>query len=157
MIGNMKVTIEDLSHPDIRLLLEEHHQDMQKHSPPESIHALDLAALKAADVTFWCAWEGEQLGGCGALKDLGHGHGEIKSMRTAAAFLRRGVAAKILTVIIEHAQSSRFKRLSLETGSMAAFAPAVKLYQKFGFEPCPPFANYELDPYSRFMTKTPLY
>lgn len=151
----MKITIEDLSHPDIRGLLEEHYKDMQKHSPPESIHALDLAALKAADVTFWCAWEGKHLAGCGALKDLGRGHAEIKSMRTAAAFLRRGVAAKILQVIIDHAQSSGFERLSLETGSMAAFEPAVKLYQKFGFEPCPPFADYVQDPYSRFMSKAP--
>ena len=122
-------------------------------SPPESCHALDTSELASVDVTFWTAWAGESLAGCGALKELEPGHGEIKSMRTAAGFLRRGVAAQILEVILQTARARGYHRLSLETGSMAEFEPARRLYSRHGFEYCPPFADYRMDPNSVFMTR----
>jgi putative acetyltransferase len=126
---------------------------MAEDSPPESIHALDLDGLKKPEITFWCAWEGEELLGCGAMKELSAEHAELKSMRTAKAHLRKGVARQILTHIIEVARSRGYKRISLETGSMDSFIPARRMYEDFGFEYCEPFADYILDPNSAFMTK----
>jgi putative acetyltransferase len=116
------------------------------------VHALDLEQLRQPDITFWCAWEGAELLGCGALKELSPSHGEVKSMRTARAHLRKGVAGAILARIIEEARHRCYERLSLETGSMAAFQPAQRLYASFGFTPCGPFADYVEDPNSVFMT-----
>ena len=126
---------------------------MALHSPPESIHALDIEALRQSEITFWTAWESGELLGCGALKELNPQHGEIKSMRTAASHLRRGVAKNLLSHIIEEAKHRGYNRLSLETGSMEAFEPAHRLYANFGFTPCEPFADYVEDPYSVFMTR----
>ncbi len=126
---------------------------MLRHSPPESVHALNLNALAAPDISFWTLWNNDKLAGCGALKELGNSHGEIKSMRTATQFLRRGVARTLLSHIIDYATTKGYRQLSLETGTMAVFLPAQKLYQSFGFNYCPPFANYKEDPYSTFMTK----
>ncbi len=126
---------------------------MSLHSPPESIHALELEALRRPEVTFWTAWEGVELLGCGALLELDRGHGEIKSMRTALPHLRKGVARAVLEYMIEAARSRGYARLSLETGSMQAFAPARELYLNCGFSYCDPFAEYVPDPYSVFMTK----
>lgn len=134
-------------------LLREHLEEVALHSPPESVHALDIEALCSPDVTFWTAWEDDLLLGCGALLELDAGHGEIKSMRTARGHLRRGVAARLLQHMIEEAERRSYNRLSLETGSMAAFAPARELYRRFGFEPCEPFAGYAPDPNSVFMTR----
>ncbi len=148
----MEIRIDDLSGPEIARLLHEHLQSMALHSPPESIHALDLDALRKPDITFWCAWQGVELMGCGALKELTPRHGEIKSMRTVSTHLRKGVAARLMRHILDVAKSRSYERLSLETGSMAAFAPARSLYASFGFGPCAPFADYVPDPYSVFMT-----
>lgn len=122
-------------------------------SPVESQHALDLSVLKAAEITFWGIGDGEYLAGIGAFKALDKTHGEIKSMRTDSKYLRRGVAAQMLQHIIEHAKSSGYIRLSLETGPMEYFKPAQQLYASFGFKKCEPFAQYQYDPYSLFMTK----
>ncbi len=149
----MEIRVDDLRGEAIAGLLREHLEGVAKHSPPESIHALDLEALRTPSITFWCAWEDGELLGCGALKELDVAHGEIKSMRTAEAHLRRGVASRLLQHIIEEAKQRGYRRLSLETGSMEAFEPAHKLYTRFGFQPCPPFADYREDPYSRFMTR----
>ncbi|MNW59048.1 putative N-acetyltransferase YsnE [compost metagenome] len=127
---------------------------MAADSPPESIHALNLDGLKKPEITFWCAWEADELMGCGAIKELDPEHAELKSMRTASAHLRKGVARKILAHIMEVATERGYKRISLETGSMDSFIPARKLYEDFGFEYCEPFADYILDPNSAFMTKT---
>jgi putative acetyltransferase len=108
--------------------------------------------LRQPDVSFWSAWEGDELLGCGALKQLDGEHGEIKSMRTSSAHLRKGVAARLLQHIIDEAGRRSYRRLSLETGSAQAFAPARRLYARFGFQPCAPFADYVDDPYSVFMT-----
>lgn len=150
----MKIIVDDLSGPEVAALLEEHLRGMAEDTPPESVHALDLEGLKRPEITFWSAWDGKELMGCGALKDLGGGHGELKSMRTAATHLRKGVAAGVLAHIVAEARSRGFGRLSLETGSPDSFIPARKLYEKFGFDYCGPFADYEEDPYSVYMTMT---
>jgi putative acetyltransferase len=149
----MEIRMDDLRGPEIAQLLREHLRDLALHSPPESMHALDLAALRKPGIMFWSAWQGAELLGCGALKELDSRHGEIKSMRTAAPHLRKGVAAAILSHILEEAARRSYRRLSLETGSGEAFAPAQSLYARFGFRPCGPFADYVLDPFSVFMTK----
>lgn len=149
----MDIRIDPLTSPAVIALLEEHLRNMALHSPPESIHALDLEALRKPEITFWTLWQHEELMGCGALKELDGTHGEIKSMRTASGHLRKGVAARLMQHILEEAKSRSYDRLSLETGSMAAFAPARKMYAGFGFEPCPPFGDYSEDPNSVFMTK----
>ncbi|MET0310914.1 MAG: GNAT family N-acetyltransferase [Burkholderiaceae bacterium] len=148
----MHIETDDLSRPEIHALLEEHVRNMYEVSPPESVHALDLARLRVPAITFWTAWEGPVLMGCGALKDLGGGHGEIKSMRTPEALRGRGAGRAILAHIIDEAKSRGYERLSLETGSQDAFVPARKLYASFGFEACGPFGDYTLDPASVFMT-----
>ncbi|RQO71158.1 GNAT family N-acetyltransferase [Aquitalea sp. FJL05] len=148
----MQIIIDHLTDPRVHALLQEHLAGMYANSPPESVHALDLTGLKAAAVTFWTAWEGEEVLGCGALKQLDPTHGEIKSMRTAAAHLRQGVAQRILAHILQTAQQRGYQRLSLETGSTAAFQPALALYESFGFSRCGPFADYREDPFSIFMS-----
>ena len=126
---------------------------MAQVSPPESRHALNLDGLRKPDITFWTIWNGATLAGCGALKELTPHHGEIKSMRTASAYLRQGIASRMLTHILNEATSRSYHRLSLETGAFPYFEPARKLYASFGFSPCEPFATYKLDPNSVFMTK----
>jgi putative acetyltransferase len=148
----VKVQIDDLSGPEVKRLLAEHLQGMAEHSPPESIHALDLDKLRATDITFWTVWEHGELLGCGALKELDSLQGEIKSMRTAVTHLGKGVASVLVRHIIATAKERGYERLSLETGSGPAFEPAHSLYLKFGFEFCGPFADYRDDPFSRFMT-----
>jgi putative acetyltransferase len=149
----MEIRIDDLTGSEITKLITEHLQGMELHSPPESIHALNLEGLKKPEITFWSAWEQGQLVGCGALKELDHLHGEIKSMRTSSSHLRKGVAKQILQHIIDVAKSRGYQRLSLETGTMEAFEPAKKLYAGFGFNYCKPFSDYIEDPNSVFMTK----
>ncbi|MET1022171.1 MAG: GNAT family N-acetyltransferase, partial [Arthrobacter sp.] len=126
--------------------------DMFATSPAESVHALDAAALSAPSITFWSAREGTAVVGCGALKHLLPGHGEIKSMRTAAHARGRGIAALLLTHILAEARHAGYEQLYLETGSQDYFAPARRLYQRHGFDFCPPFAGYGDDPNSVFMT-----
>jgi putative acetyltransferase len=151
--SSIQIRVDDLRGAAIIDLLQLHLRSVALHSPPESIHALDLAALRKPDITFWSAWRDDDLLGCGALKALDPGHGEIKSMRTVPRHLRKGVAAVLLGHIIDEATRRRYGRLSLETGSMAAFAPARALYVDFGFVACGPFADYVEDPYSVFMSK----
>ena len=150
---SMLIRIDDLHGPEIHQLLLEHLQNMALHSPPESVHALDIERLRQPEITFWTAWEATALLGCGAIKQLDATHGEIKSMRTATAHVRKGVARQMLGHIVEVARRRSYRRLSLETGSGAAFEPARRLYANFGFTECGPFGAYELDPYSVFMTK----
>lgn len=149
----MIIRVDDVRGPEMTRLIREHLQSMQLHSPPESIHALGLEKLREPGITVWSAWEGQELLGCGALKELDRSHGEIKSMRTATPHLRKGVAAAMLTHLMDEARRRQYTRLSLETGSVTAFEPARALYARFGFEPCGPFADYVEDPYSMFMTR----
>ena len=148
----MKIEIDDLSRPQIHTLLEEHLANMRRISPPESVHALDLDKLRRPEITFWSAWDDGTLVGCGALKDLGAQHGEVKSMRTPESLRRRGAGRALLDTIIATARSRNYERLSLETGSQPAFQPAQALYASVGFTRCGPFADYTEDPHSVFMT-----
>lgn len=149
----MRIRIDDLSSPDIASFLEEHLADMHAASPPDSAHALDLEGLKAPEITFWTAWQSEDLLGCAALKELDARHGEIKSMRTTPAARRHGVASELLLTMLEEAKRRGYGRVSLETGTTPFFHPARRLYRRYGFEYCRPFADYEKDPNSVFMTK----
>ena len=148
----MRITEGGLDDPEVIALLGEHLQGMADHSPPESIHALDVDGLRAPDITFWTMRDGDAVVGCIALKQLDARHGEIKSMRTASAHLRKGVGAALLEHLVAEARRRRYERLSLETGSGPGFEAAHALYLKFGFEYCGPFGDYREDPFSRFMT-----
>jgi putative acetyltransferase len=150
----IKIEVDDLRGPEIKSLLMAHLAHMQSVTPAESVHALDLEALRRPEITFWTAWRQDQLLGCGALKALNARHGELKSMRTAQGYLRQGVASAILQTVLEEASRRGYSRLSLETGAMSAFEPARALYARFGFEQCGPFEGYLHDPNSFFMTKT---
>ena len=151
-MAEFRLVEDDLTGPEIAALLQAHLDSMHEHSPPGSVHALDLEALRAPEISFWTAWDGDQLAGCGALKALDAEHGEIKSMRTHADHVRKGVGAAMLTHIISEARSRGYRRLSLETGSAEAFVPAVSMYRAHGFGFCPPFGAYVEDPFSCFMT-----
>lgn len=148
----MRIVVDELTGPEVIALLGEHLGDMYATSPAESVHALDLTALRKPEITFWSIWEADALAGCGALKELNPTHGEIKSMRTAATFRRRGIATLMLNHIITESRTRAYTHLSLETGAQAYFAPARHLYNRHGFRPCPPFADYTPDPNSIFMT-----
>jgi putative acetyltransferase len=150
----VKIVVDDLTGPEIAAFLDEHIREMRATSPPESKHALDLGALRDPGITFWSVMDGGTLVGCGALKRLDARHAEVKSMRTSAARKRSGVASLLLEHIIAEARRMGFTRLSLETGSAEFFAPARKLYEKFGFRYCEPFAGYRPDPNSVFMTRS---
>ena len=148
----MRIQLDDLSGADIQALLAEHLAQMHSQSPPESVHALDLRGLKQADVSFWTGWIDGRLAACGALKTLTPEHGEIKSMRTSAAFRGQGAGRLMLIHIAEQARARHMQRLSLETGSQDAFLPARALYASFGFVACGPFGDYVDDLHSVFMT-----
>ncbi len=150
----MRIEVDDLSRPEVLALLAEHLTNMYELSPPESVHALDVSGLKAHEVTFWTVWDGEELVGCGALKEIDEAHGEVKSMRTPKHLRRRGAGRLILSHIIDVAKERGYRRLSLETGSMEAFKPAHKLYESFGFTYGGPFEGYVEDPNSVFMHLT---
>ncbi|TOL97897.1 GNAT family N-acetyltransferase [Vibrio parahaemolyticus] len=148
----MRIETDNLERPQVLALLEEHLQDMYATSPPESVHALDVSKLKLPSITFWTGWDGEQLLGCVAMSQLEDGHAELKSMRTTPSARKQGVASRLLNHVIEQAKHQGIQRLSLETGSMAFFEPAHRLYEKHGFTYCEPFGDYQPDPNSRFMT-----
>lgn len=146
------IRLDDLSGEAAHALLREHLAGVALHSPPESIHALGVDALRQPGIAFWTLWDGDALLACGALKELDPVHGEVKSMRTAAAHLRKGAARAMLDHLVAEARRRGYRRLSLETGTAAAFVPAHRLYAAAGFTPCGPFADYVVDPYSCFMT-----
>lgn len=149
----IKVRRDDLTSAEVQQFVRDHLLEMHRNSPPCKAHALAVEGLQAPEVTFWCAWYGEALCGCGALKELDRHTGEIKSMRTHAAFLRRGVGQAILDTIIRDARERRYTRLLLETGTGAVFAPAHALYLRNGFEWTTPFAGYAATEFNVFMAK----
>ena len=150
----MDIKVDDLSNGEVIILLEQHLADMYATSPAESVHALNVDALKAPEITFFSGWDNGELMGCVAIKALDGRHVELKSMRTATASRRLGVASQLLTHVIEAVSKKGYQQISLETGSQAFFQPARHLYEKFGFTYCEPFADYTLDPHSRFMSYT---
>ena len=148
----MKIELDDLSRPAIHALLNEHLRSMHELSPPESVHALDLDKLRRPEITFWSAWDGEALLGCAALKELDPRHGEVKSMRTPAARRRTGAGRALLIHVIETARARGYERLSLETGPLAGFEAAHRLYESAGFTRSGPFGDYRDDSFSVFTT-----
>ncbi|ALS96862.1 GNAT family N-acetyltransferase [Lacimicrobium alkaliphilum] len=149
----MEIRRDNLQHPQVIELIRAHLDAMAPTAPDESRHALDIDGLRGPDITFWSVWDDQKLAGIGALKQLSSEHAEIKSMKTAKDYLRRGIASALLSHLIREATNRGYKQLSLETGSMAFFEPARKLYSLFGFMPCAPFADYVEDPNSVFMSK----
>lgn len=149
---SMQIKVDDLTGAKIVRLLEFHVQNLSSITPAGSCHVLNLDALRKPNITFWSAWEGDELLGCGALKELDSFHAEVKSMRTAPDHLRKGVASHLLEHIIAEARRRNYCRLSLETGSAPPFHPAQALYSKYGFRRCGPFADYTDDPNSMYMT-----
>ncbi len=149
-----RIAVDDLTGPAIAALLQEHIDQMRAITPPESKHALDLDSLRAPGITLWSAHDDGHLVGCAALKHLDPTSAEIKSMRTATTAQRRGVAAALLTHLIGEARHRHYRRLYLETGAADFFHPARTLYERFGFRPCPPFADYRPDPHSVHLALT---
>ena len=147
----MEIRLDNLTDIRTQELINIHLAGMAANSPIESMHALNVAALQHDTITFYSAWENDEIMGCGALKELTPTHGEVKSMRTAEKHLRKGVARAILHHIIQEATLRGYTKLSLETGSMEAFSPAHRLYESFGFTYCQPFSDYTDDPNSLFM------
>lgn len=148
----MRIVIEDLTHPDVLALIDLHLRSAFANSPPGSVFALDPSGLRAPGVTLWSAWDGEELLGMGALKHLSDDHGELKSMRTVPAHLRKGVGAAMLEHLVTEARRRGYRRLSLETGNSIAFAPARALYERMSFAPCAPFDGYTDESFSQYYT-----
>src|SRR4051812_35820524 len=128
------IKVDDPGSPMIAELLADHLRDMQLLSPPESVHALAPDELRRPEITFWSIWWGEELVGCGALKELERTHAEIKSMRTKPEYRGKGAGKAMLRHLLADARERGYSRVSLETGSMAAFEPARRLYDTHGFE-----------------------
>lgn len=152
-VSRMHIRRDNLAGNEVIDLLREHLHSMTLHSPSASIHALDVEALRQPQISFWTAWHGGELPGCGALKQLDAQHAEIRSMRTASRHRRKGVAAAMLEHLLQKSRQGGYRRLSLETGSAGAFTSAHRLYARFGFTFCEPFADYIEDPCSVCMSR----
>ena len=152
MTSGVAIAVDDPRAADVRSLLEHHLAFAHEHTPPEDVHALDLSGLLDVSVTFFSARRGPELVAIGALKELDDRHGELKSMHTAAAERGRGVGRAMVDHLVGVARQRGYRRVSLETGTMAAFAPARSLYARVGFMPCGPFGDYRPSPNSAFMT-----
>ena len=151
--SKMEIKVDDLTSGNVISLLEEHLADMYATSPAESVHALDVDALKDSAITFYSCWRNDELLGCVALRELDINHVELKSMRTASHARQLGVASRLMQHIFMVAKQGHYQTISLETGSMDFFQPARQLYKKYGFEYCGPFGDYQLDANSKFMTR----
>lgn len=149
---SLRIEVDDLTRPQVVALLEEHLRNMYETSPPDQVFAFDASKLRAPDVTFWTAWQGDTLLGCAALKELSPAEGEVKSMRTPAALRRTGAGRALLNHLIEVARSRSYRMLYLETGRHPAFTPAHTLYRSAGFKPCGPFGPYVENGNSVFMS-----
>ena len=144
---------DDLTGTEITALLRLHLDEMHQWSPPESVHAMPIERLRAADVTFYSAWDGAKLASCGALKQIGLGYGELKSMRAHPDYRGRGAGRAMLEHLLAEARARGLSRVSLETGRPEAFRPARALYEANDFAECPPFADYVADDFSICMTR----
>jgi len=144
---------DDPTSPPAARLISQHMDGVGLTTGPEHRFVLDAHALRGPGIAFFTAWDGDELAGIGAIKDLGGGHAELKSMRTDPAHLRKGVGAAMLAALIETAREWGIARLSLETGTSEDFAPAHALYRRFGFADCAAFADYPADsPHNCYMT-----
>lgn len=151
-MAQMSIAGDDPDSPEVRALLEAHLAFARRHSPPEDVHALDVDGLKGHDISFFSVREGGELLGVGALKLLDASHAELKSIHTAENARSRGVGRAMVSHLIETARALGCSRVSLETGTMDAFAPSRALYAGLGFEECPPFGDYPASPNSVCMT-----
>ena len=147
----MEIREDDLTGQEIRGFLSDHLEHLKRVTPPGSVYAHDIERLREPDVTFWSAWEEGQLVGCGALKAIGAYAGEIKSMRTHASHLKRGVGSLMLEHLLAEARSRSYRKLSLETGKGGPFEAALSLYAKYGFKAGPAFADYEASDFSQYL------
>lgn len=145
---------DDLTGAEIAALLSLHLSEMHAWSPACSVHAMPIERLRADDVTFFSAWDGLRLAACGAIKHLDAGHGELKSMRAHPNYRGLGAGRALLEHLLAVGRTRGYTRLSLETGSTEPFEPARRLYAANGFSDCGPFADYQPDPFSHFMTRT---
>jgi putative acetyltransferase len=152
-VPELRIVPDDLTGAQILALLQLHLDDMHRWSPPESVHAMPAERLRQPDVTFFAAWDGDHLAGCGAIKRLDVTHGELKSMRAAPVYRGRGVGRAILDCLLTEARTRGYTRVSLETGRPDPFLPAQALYRANGFVECPPFADYVADEFSLCMTR----
>ena len=149
--NDLRIVKDDLNSDEIAAFLQEHLDEMHRFTPADGVHALNLESLKQPGIDFWSVWSGDEIVGCGALRELSSLSGEIKSMRTGSRFRGQGVASTLLSHLITVARDRGYEELLLETGSLPPFKPAQKLYRKFGFVECGPFENYEQKPSSCFM------
>ena len=133
---------------EVNDLLKKHFTELRSVSPAGSTHVLDIDGLKDPSIKFWSLWENNKLIGCGALKFLEKDHGEFKSIRVVDEFRKKGIGERIIKHLIEEAKKLKISKLSIETGAGEFFAPARKLFKKFGFQKCEPFAHYKEDPNS---------
>jgi len=150
---NLTFRVDDLSGEPTRRLIERHLAGMRANSPADGVHALDVEALREPGVTFWSAWVGDEIAGCGALKQLDAERGELKSMRVADEFLGRGIGRAMLEHLMDEARTRGLTSLWLETGSSVAFNPAIRMYESAGFARCGAFDGYVENPFSIFMTR----
>lgn len=153
MIENLRIVPDDLTGEPVLALLQLHLDEMQRWSPACKVHAMPAQRLRQPDVLFFAAWDGDTLAGCGAIKHLDEGHGELKSMRAAPAYRGKGVGKAILLRLLEEARARGYTRVSLETGRPEPFRDAQNLYLAHGFTECPPFGDYVSDDFSLCMTK----
>ncbi len=144
----MKSIENNFDHPEVNDLLKKHFIELRSVSPEGSTHVLDIPGLKVPSIKFWSLWNENDLVGCGALKFLDKQHGEFKSIRVADKFRGKGMGEKIISHLIREAKEIGINKLSIETGSGKFFNPARKLFKKFGFKTCKPFAHYKNDPNS---------
>ena len=148
----MKSIEGNFDNSEVNNLLKKHFIELRSVSPAGSTHVLDIDGLKDSSIKFWSLWENNKLIGCGALKFLEKGHGEFKSIRVADEFRKKGIGERIINHLIEEAKKLEISKLSIETGAGEFFLPARKLFSKFGFKKCPPFAHYKDDPNSCYYT-----
>lgn len=149
----VEVRIDDLSSAEVQALVAEHLAGMRGNSPPGSVFALAIEGLRMPEITFWSAWKGLDLCGCGALRHLDSSSGELKSMRTRPAFLRQGVGQAVLNCILQTATARGYRSVHLETGTGPAFEAAHALYLRNGFAWSGPFGDYEASDFNVFMVK----
>jgi putative acetyltransferase len=150
------IAADDPRADDVRELLARHLGFAREHSPPVDVHALDLDALLAPAISFFSARRPDlghdRLLAIGALKQLDAHHGELKSMHTAQEARGEGVGRAMVDHLVDLARVRGYRRVSLETGSQDAFAPARRLYLRCGFSTCGPFGDYAPSDSSAFMT-----
>jgi putative acetyltransferase len=151
-VGAIAISVADPLDPDVRALVETHLTFGRSFTPLEDAHALEVEELLDPAIVLFAARDGAAVLGVGALKDLGEGVGELKTMHTAAAARGRGVGRAILDHLLAEARRRGLTRVSLETGTMDAFAPARALYEGAGFTACPPFGSYRRSPHSVYLT-----